>query len=382
MVQLVFVHGVATRDSSDYKTETANRDGAFKNGLFAGQSLTIRSPLWGQFVPKIAKAFDKDVAAAFGGGLGGVALGGGLGDGGLGGLGAGAADSSALADIAQADGTATIDAVFAELIEQADDSSRELTQEEWNAFGAAVDQVAATAPDKPLSLPAAATDDELSAQLAASLSQGPGSYGLNLGKTIGDAIKGVADRVRNVASTGVTDLAVVRLNPLVGRFMGDIFAYLKAGATRDKIRALIAADIQAAKTAQKDEPLILIGHSLGGVILYDMLSDPKGLPVAGLKVDALVTVGSQPGLFQELDVFDAGGGGGLMDGPACVTNWINIFDPIDMFGFPTKGIFKKPEDYRFNSMTGLLDAHTTYFKRPQFHARLRKRLIDHNVIAG
>ncbi len=125
-----------------------------------------------------------------------------------------------------------------------------------------------------------------------------------------------------------------------------------------------------------NEPLILMGHSLGGVILYDMLSSPQsaGLP-SDLKVDAFLTVGSQSGLFEEMGLFEfENPGTAPTSGPECVKAWLNIFDPIDVFGFRTKGIFSRPNDFAFDSVTGLLSAHTTYFKRPQFYARMRARL--------
>jgi hypothetical protein len=69
-----------------------------------------------------------------------------------------------------------------------------------------------------------------------------------------------------------------------------------------------------------------------------------------------------------------------MSGPANVDHWINVFDAIDLFGFRAAPVFGAATDYEFNSMTGLLSSHSTYFKRPQFHARLRKRLKTAGVI--
>lgn len=145
-------------------------------------------------------------------------------------------------------------------------------------------------------------------------------------------------------------------------------------------------DLAAAWAAKEPgERLYIIGHSLGGVILYDMLSEPAaaGLP-DGFKTDALVTVGSQPGLFQELGLFDhrpAPAPRVAEAGPEAARVWINVFDPIDPFGFRTTPMFSAPSDCSFDSMTGLLSAHTTYFKRPQFYARLRWRLRQAGVLA-
>jgi hypothetical protein len=115
-----------------------------------------------------------------------------------------------------------------------------------------------------------------------------------------------------------------------------------------------------------------------------MLSSPvaAGLP-ADFRADAFVTVGSQSGLFHEMGLFDykpAQSPPTPIPGPANVGLWINIYDAIDLFGFRARPIFGTATDYEFNSITGLLSSHTTYFKRPQFHARLRVRMKEAGTI--
>jgi hypothetical protein len=162
--------------------------------------------------------------------------------------------------------------------------------------------------------------------------------------------------------------------------LGDVFVYLKEGDVRDKIRACVREPILAARSdaAAANEPLILMGHSLGGVILYDMLSSPQsaGLP-SDLKVDVFFSIGSQPGLFEEMGLFEfKDPGASSTPTPPGVKAWLNIFDPIDVFGFRAVPIFANARDFAFDSVTGLLSAHTTYFKRPQFYARMRARLNE------
>ena len=65
MVQMVFVHGVATRSSPAYEVEWRNREKLFKEALFEGKSLTSGSPSWGDLVPKSSsdgKSFAKQGA--------------------------------------------------------------------------------------------------------------------------------------------------------------------------------------------------------------------------------------------------------------------------------------------------------------------------------
>src|SRR3546814_4527971 len=87
------------------------------------------------------------------------------------------------------------------------------------------------------------------------------------------------------------------------RSLGDVFAYLREGELRSRIRELIREELAKAWSACEagSGPMVVVGHSMGGVILIDMLQDPQGagLP-ADLRVEALFTVGSQPGLFRSV----------------------------------------------------------------------------------
>ena len=368
MVQMVFVHGVATRSANaTYDIEQRNREKLFKEILFDGKSLNIRSPCWGDLVPKLSRdgqSFAKQQVTS------------------LGIFGGGAAEAvagSTIAELAAQRPATALDAIYATMVDRADQHQTELTADDIAAFKAVMPAVAD--PAAPPKLPASATDEELIFNLAHP-ADGVTSFGI--GSWIQDAVTALADRARNTVSTGIANAALNDLNPLVGRFLGDIFVYLKTGDVRNKIRACIRQPIIDAHADAKaaNEPLILMGHSLGGVILYDMLSSPQsaGLP-DDLEVAAFVTVGSQPGLFEEMGLFESGQTDASgTPGPDCATAWLNVFDPIDVFGFRTKPMFTKPNDYAFDSVTGLLSAHTTYFKRPQFYARMRARLHDIGLV--
>ena len=53
---------------------------------------------------------------------------------------------------------------------------------------------------------------------------------------------------------------------------------------------------------------------------------------------------------------------------------------MDLFGFRAQPMFDDCTDLIFSSATGLIDAHTAYFKRPQFHQRLAARLKSGNLV--
>jgi hypothetical protein len=61
--------------------------------------------------------------------------------------------------------------------------------------------------------------------------------------------------------------------------------------------------------------------------------------------------------------------------------WWNVYDPVDLLSFRCEPIFQDVRDFEFSSATGLIDAHTSYFKRPRFYARLRQRLKAVGIVA-
>lgn len=102
---------------------------------------------------------------------------------------------------------------------------------------------------------------------------------------------------------------------------------------RDRLLGILA---EAADTSKKT---IIVSHSMGTMVAYDVLRNCPGCPA----VDTLITIGSPLGVREvqeELIAVDAGD----VDFPAAtLRNWINIYDPLD----PVCGADPKLEnDYR------------------------------------
>ncbi len=392
MTQLVFVHGVATRKGADYDQSVANRNALFEKVLFEQAGLAIHTPLWGDFVPKIPGEIfaTGKVATAFrlGSGAATVGVGSGLGNA-IGGGAAAPGTALTLAELAKTNPNAALDALFVELLESYDRKNQAIPQAELDSFSEAAKAIAVDLAVGDTQLPAdgararfgqAASDQALREALGRR-PDGAASYGVV--SAIGNAIGAVTDRMRNIASRVAVDPLADLVRPSVGFFLGDVFAYLNDGKLRADIRSEILKGLLAAHAAKgADEKLIVIGHSLGGVILVDMLSSPteSGLP-GDFRIDALLTVGSQPGLFQALGLFVEPQEGTKTPRPQCVAAWFNVFDPLDPLAFRCEPIFSDVKDMRFDSITGVASAHTTYFKRPQFYARARRRLREIGVIA-
>ena len=127
-----------------------------------------------------------------------------------------------------------------------------------------------------------------------------------------------------------------------------------------------------------DDELLLVGHSFGGIILYDVLTAFR----PDLKCDLLVTVGSQVALFAEMGrLADAANietafslsATSTVPRPGNVARWINIFDSTDLVGFGTRGVFSGVDDYVFDTDAFPLVSHIALFETPRFHMRLRER---------
>src|SRR5207253_7347207 len=93
-----------------------------------------------------------------------------------------------------------------------------------------------------------------------------------------------------------------------------------------------------------DGELYLVGHSFGGIILYDILTKHR----PNLKCDLYLTVGSQVALFAEIGRLEdkdaisqafAVGPNALAPRPETAERWINAFDSTDFVGFGTKDVF-------------------------------------------
>lgn len=184
------------------------------------------------------------------------------------------------------------------------------------------------------------------------------------------------------AAAAVLNPAVRAVRPAVNEkityFVGDVFCYLRSREKNGKdcpIVKTIGDAIQNASSLRSPaDPLIIIGHSMGGNISYDLLTNF----MSDVKCDLFLTVGSQVALFEELKLFTKSDPAikfpKQIGRPANVTRWINVFDLADVFSYQGKAVFGGIEDYEYSSGETVLTAHGAYLLQPNFYKRLKARI--------
>jgi hypothetical protein len=189
-------------------------------------------------------------------------------------------------------------------------------------------------------------------------------------------IRGAASRL---GGRGAVKLLRSKLHENAALFFGDVMTYLnERGANRDDagpIASKVMTTIDESLASPSKTPLVIVAHSMGGNIAYDILSQFR----PDLRCDVLVTVGSQVGLFEELCLLAKGKAQGCpdLDKVAALSNvsrWINVFDYNDVLGFAASRIFDGVDDYAYSTGKGVLKAHGSYFVMPSFYRRLVTRL--------
>lgn len=123
--------------------------------------------------------------------------------------------------------------------------------------------------------------------------------------------------------------------------------YMHVPECREAARTIVAEAIQ------DHNPSIVLAHSLGSVVTYEMLHHTN------LKVDCLVTLGSPLGLPGAIfDLLEPQPINGLGNKPLGVGQWINIADVGDLVAVPLRLGDRFPVNRHAEVTIGALDFHT------------------------
>jgi hypothetical protein len=199
-----------------------------------------------------------------------------------------------------------------------------------------------------------AARDTLLAAVIAGLSP-VGTRGLGL-RLVGKIVKPLAARL-------ATRMAVRRRNELMDPatdFVRDIAFYVRrGGAVRDFI---------AAQAAELAPPVVILGHSLGGIAAVDLMSGPRRPETVKL----LVTAGSQATYLYLMDALDA-----LRPAPnatgAPFTPWLNIYNRADLLSFCASRVFPQVPgivDEEVDAGVPFPAAHSAYWEQERLYELL------------
>jgi hypothetical protein len=190
------------------------------------------------------------------------------------------------------------------------------------------------------------------------------------------AVRGVGGwlfgKIKEFAEAKATTIGKNRRSQLMNSIspgVGDVLLYQRRGdailkAIEDRIVALAAAGGK----------LVVLGHSLGGIMLVDLLSRPR--PAGKLPVSKLVTVGSQSPMLLKFDALQTMRRSEPLPQGTPFVPWLNIFDRNDFLSFCASRAFPKIitgiEDFEVECGAPFPEAHSAYFHLDAVYDKIAK----------
>ncbi|KJY21514.1 MULTISPECIES: hypothetical protein [Streptomyces] len=154
--------------------------------------------------------------------------------------------------------------------------------------------------------------------------------------------------------------------------LGDILRYQARG---HDLREFLHARIAAAPG-----PTVLIGHSLGGIALVDLLAlaAARGEAVPGTEL--LVTVGSQAPFLYELGALTALEPGAKL--PYGFPRWLNVYDRQDVLSYLAGPVFPgdpRITDHEIGSRQPFPACHSAYWKQDSLYERIEQAVAEAEI---
>lgn len=364
-MSLIFVHGVATRIGSEVdKQVIANRDRLFRdnlpNSIWANDTKEIHNPYWGELSPGFV--FDQACIPSvdyeqFGATMNLIEetltshgyeprKG----------------DSNPLCKLISFSEYAFVDLLWDAMPSRSDGVSREVLK--WIT-------------NEKETLQNFCSDKELVESLYSHMpKRTEDSYGISeIWETISEGV----DRLRSILVRGVSKplskIARKTHREIIASGIADVMSVFSAqlNDVGDAIRGRIRESLDAAQQESAGTPLVAVGHSLGGVLLYDTLARE-----ADLSCDLLITAGSQVGFFAELGLVPTSisGDGNRFVKPRNIKKWINVIDSCDVLAFAASPVFESVTDFGFSTLGGIVSSHVSYFNHPSLFLRMSDRIQE------
>ncbi len=129
-----------------------------------------------------------------------------------------------------------------------------------------------------------------------------------------------------------------KLGPSMTKFFGDVLVYQRhREEIQARVRERVASHDPQLGTSE-DHPALVAGHSLGGVIAFDIAV----LPTSPLWTKSLVTFGSQAPFFHVCDPREGLAPFTLQQQvklPRSLARWTNLWEPLDVVAFVAARVF-------------------------------------------
>jgi hypothetical protein len=171
-------------------------------------------------------------------------------------------------------------------------------------------------------------------------------------------------------------------------FLGDALAYVAARGTATAPGPIMRRVLEGLALARADqeardgEPLVVFSHSMGGQIVYDLVTHylPALEPGRAPRIDFWAASSSQVGLFEEMKLLAASsqehqpGQPVPAPDPRYLGHWWNVWDPDDFLSFSVRGIIEGADDSYYKSGLGVARAHFGILRQPSFYALFGQKL--------
>lgn len=172
-------------------------------------------------------------------------------------------------------------------------------------------------------------------------------------------------------------------------FIGDVMVYIAGRGTAESPgpiprRILAGLETAAADARAREEPLVVVTHSMGGQMFYDALTHfiPRTPQLADIRVDFWCALGSQVGFFEELKLFlesdpsYSAESGRLtpLPPPERLGGWWNVWDHADLVSFRAEGIFDGVDDTAFFAAGTLATDHNRYLDHVEVYRTLAAKV--------
>jgi hypothetical protein len=185
------------------------------------------------------------------------------------------------------------------------------------------------------------------------------------------------------------DMATTLRRPVedfVPVFIGDVMTYVATRGTAQApgpIVERVLAGLEAAAFAaeSREEPLVVLTHSMGGQVVYDIVTHflPRMPEHHGVRIDFWCAAASQVGYFEELGLFlesatDRGPGPTAYPPSQHLGGWWNVWDHADLLSFRAEGIIEGVDDSAFFAAGTLATDHYRYLRNVDFYRTLAGKL--------